>query len=71
MPEFSALPLGVVHSFRNDSQAATKCLCVLTPGVLGPDYFRELAALVSGGRPDPEAMKAVMLRYGLIPAPGR
>jgi quercetin dioxygenase-like cupin family protein len=60
---------GIVHSFRNDSQESTTCLNILTPG-LGPGYFREMAALVLSGPPDPEQVKATMLRYGLIPAAG-
>lgn len=61
---------GVVHGFRNDSAAPASCLCILTPGVLGPGYFREMAALAAGGAPDPVRMKEVMLRYGLVPAAG-
>src|SRR5215212_7803472 len=59
---------GVVHGFRNDTQQAATCLCLLTPGVLGPGYFREIAGLLSGGGgpPDPVRMKAVMLRHGLV-----
>src|SRR4051812_43459951 len=30
---------GVVHSFANVSDEAATCLCILTPGVLGPQYF--------------------------------
>ena len=60
---------GVVHSFKNNSGGPSKCLCVLTPGALGSAYFRELAELVRGGAPDPAQVKAVMLRYGLVPAP--
>ena len=58
---------GVVHGFRNDTQAPATALCVLTPGVLGPGYFREMAALIDSGAPDPVAMKEVMLRHGLVP----
>lgn len=58
---------GVVHSFRNDTQQPAKCLCIITPGLLGPAYFREIAALVANGPPDMETMKATMLRYGLVP----
>ena len=58
---------GVVHGFRNDTWAPATCLSVLTPGVLGPAYFREVAALAAGGAPDPARMKEVMLRYGLVP----
>jgi quercetin dioxygenase-like cupin family protein len=30
---------GIVHGFRNDTQGPAICLCVLTPGVLGPNFF--------------------------------
>lgn len=60
---------GVVHSFRNDGDGPARCLCILTPGALVPEYFQEVAALAAAGAPDPEKMKAVMLRYGLVPAP--
>jgi quercetin dioxygenase-like cupin family protein len=60
---------GVVHSFRNDWQEAGSCLCILTPGALGSGYFREMAALLEAGAPDPAKMKETMLRYGLVPAP--
>ncbi len=59
----------VVHAFRNDAQEAARCLCILTPGALGPGYFREIAALLAEGAPDPAKMKAIMLRHGLHPAP--
>jgi quercetin dioxygenase-like cupin family protein len=60
---------GIVHAFRNDAHEAASALCILTPGVLGPGYFREVAALVAGGAPDPAKMKEIMLRHGLHPAP--
>ena len=41
------IPRGVVHGFRNDSAGPASVLCILTPGVLGPGYFREMAALVA------------------------
>lgn len=63
------IPRGVVHGFRNDTGEAASCLCVLTPGVLGPAYFREFAALLAGGAPDPARMRETMLRYGLVPVP--
>jgi quercetin dioxygenase-like cupin family protein len=59
---------GVVHGFRNGSLQPGTCLCILTPGRLGPAYFREMAALLAGGAPDPVKMKETMLRYGLVPA---
>jgi len=60
---------GAVHGFRNDTQEATTCLCILTPGVIGPNYFREMAALMSRGAPDLARMKETMMRYGLVPVP--
>ena len=60
---------GIVHGFTNRTAKPTMCLCILSPGVLGPQYFKDMAALLSGGAPDPAKMKETMLRYGLIPAP--
>ena len=61
---------GIVHSFRNDTREPATCLNILTPGVLGPGYFREMAALIVSGPPGPELVKTTMLRHGLIPAAG-
>jgi quercetin dioxygenase-like cupin family protein len=61
---------GVVHSFGNNTQEPATCLCVLSPGVLGPAYFREIAALVADGPPDLAKMKDTMLRHGLVPVSG-
>jgi hypothetical protein len=58
-----------VHGFTNDSEEPGTCLCVLTPGVIGSAYFRELADLMAGGAPDPARVKEIMLRYGLVPVP--
>ncbi|HEX4765957.1 MAG TPA: cupin domain-containing protein [Lichenihabitans sp.] len=61
---------GIIHGFDNRSGAPASCLCVLTPGVLGPAYFRETGAeLRPGIAPDPARMRAIMERHGLIPAP--
>jgi quercetin dioxygenase-like cupin family protein len=60
---------GVVHGFRNDAQQPATCLCILSPGVLGPAYFREMATLLADGAPDPGKMKETMLRHGLVPVP--
>jgi quercetin dioxygenase-like cupin family protein len=60
---------GIVHGFINRSGEPATCLCVLTPGMLGPAYFREIAALVASGVPDPAKLKETMLRYGLVPVP--
>lgn len=58
---------GVVHGFSNVTEAPATCLSVLTPGVLGPAYFRDMAALLASGAPDATRLKETMLRYGLVP----
>jgi quercetin dioxygenase-like cupin family protein len=62
---------GVVHHFRNEGDSEARALAVVSPGVLGPDYFREVAAVVetsAGGPPDLAAIGTVMRRHGLTPA---
>jgi quercetin dioxygenase-like cupin family protein len=66
------IPRGVVHVFENDGDVDATALAVVTPGILGPAYFRELSALVSaaaGGPPDGGEVAAIMRRHGLTPAP--
>ena len=66
------IPRGVVHRFENTGDADATTLAIVTPGVLGPAYFRDLAAVVdasSGGPPDLAALAAVMRNHGLTPAP--
>ena len=58
---------GVVHGFTNRSNGPAACLCLLSHGALGPQYFKDMAALMAGGAPDPARMKETMLRYGLVP----
>jgi quercetin dioxygenase-like cupin family protein len=61
---------GQVHGFDNQSDATMKFLAIASPGVFGPDYFRDIAAVfAAGGPPDIEAIMAVMRRHGLTPAP--
>ena len=62
------IPRGKVHGFDNRSGAPATSLSVLTPGVLGPEYFRELAALIVAGQPDPAEIREIMRRHGLVPA---
>jgi quercetin dioxygenase-like cupin family protein len=63
-------PRGKVHHFVNDGAVPAKVLSVLTPGSIGPDYFRDIAAVVNaGGPPDPAKIAAVMAKHGLVAAP--
>jgi hypothetical protein len=44
---------------------------VSTPGLIGPEYFKELAIVVNaGGPPDIEKIKVVFKKYGLVPVIG-
>jgi quercetin dioxygenase-like cupin family protein len=63
---------GVVHRFDNDHEADAKMLAIVSPGILSPEYFREMAAVIKAatdGPPDPVALAEVMGRHGLTPAP--
>jgi quercetin dioxygenase-like cupin family protein len=62
------IPRGAVHGFNNLKPTAVKALAVITPALLGPDFFKEAAAIVNaGGPPDVEKLKAVLLKHGLVP----
>jgi quercetin dioxygenase-like cupin family protein len=60
---------GIVHGFTNRTAEPATALCTLSPGVLGTQYFKDMAGLLAAGAPDPAKMKETMLRYGLVPAP--
>src|SRR4029450_1642425 len=66
------IPRGAVHHFDNTGDVDAKALAIVTPGILGPDFFREVAAVLDaadGGPPDSAALGEVMRRHGLTPAP--
>ena len=68
------IPRGAIHRFDNNGSGEVKALCVITPAVLGPDYFREAADVLraaAGGRPDLTRMAEIMRRHGLTPAPAQ
>ncbi|MEO8736390.1 MAG: cupin domain-containing protein [Edaphobacter sp.] len=65
------IPRGVGHRFDNLHAATSRSLAVISPGILGSEYFREIAALMkssAGGPPNLQAIAEVMLRHGLTPA---
>ena len=65
------IPRGAVHRFDNRGDVDAKALAIATPGVIGPDFFREVGAILdaaAGGPPDLAALGAVMRRHGLTPA---
>jgi quercetin dioxygenase-like cupin family protein len=69
--EALVIPRGAVHKFDNLHDVDAKALAIVTPGILGPDYFREVAAVLdaaAGGPPDFAALGEVMRRHGITPA---
>ena len=65
------IPRGAVHGFAVTGDQDAAMLCAATPGIFGPDYFREMGAVVAaaaGGPPDRAALMSVMQRHGLTPA---
>lgn len=65
------IPRGAVHRFDNHGSQDAKALCVITPAAIGPEYFREAAAVAresAGGPPDKARMMEIMRRHGLTPA---
>src|SRR6266568_1984529 len=56
------VPRGAVHGFNNLMQTDAKALAVITPALLGPDFFKAAAAIVNvGGPPD---VKELERSYG-------
>ena len=68
--EVLCIPRGAVHQFANTGELDATALAIVTPGILGPGYFRDIAAVLAagaGGPPDLAAVAAVMRRHGLTP----
>ena len=66
--EALCIPRGAVHHFDNRGEVDARALAIVTPGILRPDYFREVAAILdaaAGGPPDLAAIGGVMKRHGL------
>lgn len=62
------VPRGMVHAFENPFEETAKVLVVITPGVFGAPYFRDVRELMaSGWPPDPKQAAEVMMRHGLVP----
>ena len=69
--EALCIPRGAVHAFDNRGEEDAKALAIVTPGILGPDFFREAGAVLAAagdGPPDLAKLGDVMRRHGLTPA---
>ena len=70
--EALCVPRGAVHGFDNHGTQDAKFLAISSPGVMTPDYFREIhevLAATRSGPPDMAKVAEVMRRHGLTPAP--
>ena len=66
------IPRGTPHFYANRTETAARILCLQTPGVMGPEYYLEIAALYRSNRhPDLAGIGAVMSRYGVVPVTQR
>jgi quercetin dioxygenase-like cupin family protein len=62
------IPRGTPHSYANGTHTPARILCLQTPGVLGPEFYLEIAALYLKNRhPDLAGIGAIMSRYGVVP----
>jgi quercetin dioxygenase-like cupin family protein len=63
---------GQVHGFSNTSGSVSRSLLVVSPALIGPEYFRGVAEIFSSGAAMPEIrtrLMDLMRRFGLTPAP--
>jgi quercetin dioxygenase-like cupin family protein len=65
------IPRGAAHRFDNLGGEDVKQLCVITPAIMGPAYFREAAEVIgaaAGGPPDRAMMMDLFRRHGMTVA---
>lgn len=70
--EAICIPRGAIHGFENNGATDGTFLAIASPGVFGPEFFLEVAAVLdaaNGGPPDQAAVAEVMRRHGLTPSP--
>ena len=66
------IPRGAVHRFDNNGSVDVKGFCAVTPAGIGPEFFREAAAIyaeATHGPPDRDKLMNLMRRNGITPAP--
>ncbi len=65
------IPRGAVHRFDNFGSVDAKQLCLISPPIMGPAYFREADEVIgaaAGGPPDRAKMAEVFRRHGMTVA---
>ena len=66
--EALCIPRGAVHRFENLGSRDAKQLAVISPAIMGPAYFRDVAEVfkaAAGGPPDRAKMAEVFRRHGM------
>jgi quercetin dioxygenase-like cupin family protein len=67
------IPRGAVHRFENRGDTEAKQLVVISPAIMTPAYFHDVAETLhaaAGKPPDPATMAAIFRRHGMtIAAP--
>jgi quercetin dioxygenase-like cupin family protein len=62
------IPRGTPHFYANRTHKTARILCLQTPGIMGPEYYLEIAALYRNSpHPDVAGIAAIMSRYGVVP----
>jgi quercetin dioxygenase-like cupin family protein len=61
------IPRGTPHFYANTSHETARILSLQTPGVMGPEYYFEIAAHFHDDGPNVAAIGEVMSRYGVVP----
>src|SRR5215475_12208916 len=56
--EVFCIPRGAVHQFANVGSVDATALAIVTPGILGPDYFRDVAAILDAATAGPPDLAA-------------
>jgi mannose-6-phosphate isomerase-like protein (cupin superfamily) len=65
--ELAAIPPGTAHGFANPYDVPARFLDVHSPGGF-EQYFRDVAAAIGDGPPDPEVMGRIASRFDVRPA---
>ena len=66
------IPRGAVHRFDNRSGKGVKQIAIISPPVMGAEYFREAAEVINAagdGPPDRAKMVEIFRRHGMTVAP--
>jgi mannose-6-phosphate isomerase-like protein (cupin superfamily) len=62
------IPRGVLHGYANHQPFPARMLSIFTPGLVGPEFFRDMADVLNlEGPPNIAEISKVMNRYGVIP----